>query len=416
MTTCWPMRRRSSGSRRNCARGSTAGCSSPTTCASTTDSSGANSRSTRHAVAQPEPVHGAAVARAVSGDAAAQSRRRHGTSRHRHRKPPSRHAGCAGAAGSSGARCARPGRSTHCRPRSICASLRATLPPALPPDLAGRSSGERRACIDSSDEDDGTAAICQQGEHPARARARSFPGGCQRREIAQARRARCGACEWTETAGELGALLLEAREVRDIQPDVQPAAAGRRCPVHLVVRRRRAAPRLVELDARSPALRATPSAPMRTSATRGGRSKRSRAKTTGASRCWVSRSGPGRCVGLQVGRCNGACVGKEPAALHFARVKLGLMPQRLEPWPHEGPMMLREGAGERRNTTSSTHGSILGSCRCRRRRCDTSSSAFARRAAANDFDIDAIASSRASARHRGIPTACPCRDRDDAAR
>jgi hypothetical protein len=28
-------------------------------------------------------------------------------------------------------------------------------------------------------------------------------------------------------------------------------------------------------------------------------------------------------------------------------VKLALMPQRLEQWPHEGPMLVREGAGER---------------------------------------------------------------------
>ena len=55
----------------------------------------------------------------------------------------------------------------------------------------------------------------------------------------------------------------------------------------------------------------------------------------------------GSCFGLQVGRCKGACVGKEPAALHMARVKIGLLPLRLKAWPHEGPMLLREGAGER---------------------------------------------------------------------
>ncbi len=58
-------------------------------------------------------------------------------------------------------------------------------------------------------------------------------------------------------------------------------------------------------------------------------------------------SGEGSCFGLQVGRCKGACVGKEPAPLHMARVKVGLMPLKLKPWPHEGPVVLREGAGER---------------------------------------------------------------------
>ena len=33
--------------------------------------------------------------------------------------------------------------------------------------------------------------------------------------------------------------------------------------------------------------------------------------------------------------------------MHLARVKLALMPQRLQQWPHDGPMMVREGAGER---------------------------------------------------------------------
>ena len=135
-------RRRSRRSRRSCARGSKAACSSRTTCASTTDSSGASSPRIGDAVAQPEAVHGAAVARAVSRNAAPQSRRGHGAARYRHREPPSRHARRAGAAGSSGASCARPGPSTRCRPRSICASLRATLPAALSPDLRRRSAGE----------------------------------------------------------------------------------------------------------------------------------------------------------------------------------------------------------------------------------------------------------------------------------
>jgi hypothetical protein len=41
-------------------------------------------------------------------------------------------------------------------------------------------------------------------------------------------------------------------------------------------------------------------------------------------------------------------VGKESAALHLARVKLGLMPLHLKQWPHAGPMMVREGSGEQR--------------------------------------------------------------------
>jgi hypothetical protein len=32
--------------------------------------------------------------------------------------------------------------------------------------------------------------------------------------------------------------------------------------------------------------------------------------------------------------------------VHLARVKLRLMPQRLQEWPHAGPLLVREGSGE----------------------------------------------------------------------
>ncbi len=47
------------------------------------------------------------------------------------------------------------------------------------------------------------------------------------------------------------------------------------------------------------------------------------------------------------GVARGACMGSEPAAVHLARVKIKLMSQRLRPWPHPGPMLFREGTGER---------------------------------------------------------------------
>jgi hypothetical protein len=34
--------------------------------------------------------------------------------------------------------------------------------------------------------------------------------------------------------------------------------------------------------------------------------------------------------------------------VHFARVKIELARERLEPWPHEGPVIVHEGSGERR--------------------------------------------------------------------
>jgi len=152
--------------------------------------------------------------------------------------------------------------------------------------------------------------------------------------------------EWTETAGELGALLLEAREVRETQPvyNRQLRAGGGR--FTWLFGEGDAAPRLVELDADT--LRSGNAYGTWRSARDAKRALESLARENR----WCFKllgleSGTGSCFGLQVGRCNGACVGKEPAAVHLTRVKLGMMSHRLKPWPHRGPMMLREGAGER---------------------------------------------------------------------
>jgi DNA polymerase-3 subunit epsilon len=53
-------------------------------------------------------------------------------------------------------------------------------------------------------------------------------------------------------------------------------------------------------------------------------------------------TGPGSCFGLQVGRCRGACVGKEPLPLHDARLRLALASLRLRAWPFKGAVGIRE--------------------------------------------------------------------------
>lgn len=53
---------------------------------------------------------------------------------------------------------------------------------------------------------------------------------------------------------------------------------------------------------------------------------------------------PGKpCFAHQLQQCKGACVGKEPASFHSARLIAALGRQRLEPWPFAGPAWLREG-------------------------------------------------------------------------
>ncbi len=91
--------------------------------------------------------------------------------------------------------------------------------------------------------------------------------------------------EWTETAGELGALLLEAREVRETQPVYNRQLRGGGERLTWLFDDGAAAPRLVTLDARRCCARAMPSAPIARRAMRGARSRAWRASTSGASSC-----------------------------------------------------------------------------------------------------------------------------------
>src|SRR4029078_10418952 len=54
---------------------------------------------------------------------------------------------------------------------------------------------------------------------------------------------------------------------------------------------------------------------------------------------------PVSCFGYQVGRCAGACVGREPPSIHMTRIKLALMSQRLVARAPTGPVGRAEGTG-----------------------------------------------------------------------
>lgn len=151
--------------------------------------------------------------------------------------------------------------------------------------------------------------------------------------------------EWTETAGELGALLLEAREIRERQPrcNRQLRGAAER---YTWVLEENEPPRLAELD--SDVLRSGNAFGLYRSMKDARRALAEMARV----QLWCLKvlgleEGEGSCLGYQVGRCKGACVGAEPRTRHLTRVKLGLMSQHLPAWPHAGAVMVREGRGER---------------------------------------------------------------------
>ena len=150
--------------------------------------------------------------------------------------------------------------------------------------------------------------------------------------------------DWTETAGELGASLLEAREIRDRQPQYNRQAHGAGARFSWLFEAD-LAPRLVKLDAG--VLRAGGAF----GTYRSERDARRALEELARAHKWCRKvlglePGEGSCLGYQVNLCRGACVGAEPRARHLARVKLGMMRFHLPAWPHAGPVVVREGRGE----------------------------------------------------------------------
>jgi DNA polymerase-3 subunit epsilon len=231
------------------------------------------------------------------------------------------------------------------------ASLRVNLPAALSPDLPDdlpEGPGVYRFFGVSEGGTEIPLYVCKAKNLRERILDHFRVGATDTKSLklaAQVRRV-----EWTETAGELGALLLEAREVRETRPAYNRQTSHDGGRFTWLFEEGGAAPKLVQIDAE--VLRCGNAF----GAWRLERDAKRALSSLARDNRWCLKllglesgleSDEGSCVGLQMGRCNGACVGREPAAVHLTRVKLGLMSQKLKPWPHQGPMMLREGAGER---------------------------------------------------------------------
>jgi DNA polymerase-3 subunit epsilon len=154
--------------------------------------------------------------------------------------------------------------------------------------------------------------------------------------------------EWVETGGELGALLLESRLVKDLAPTANRKLrkADGVCSLRLeesagALRPVVAPLELEDLEAGSEAY-----GPFRTERD-AWRALDGKAREAGLCLKIIGReSGSGSCFAYQLGRCRGACVGKEPLPLHDARLRLALASLRLRAWPFSGPVGIRERAAE----------------------------------------------------------------------
>jgi DNA polymerase-3 subunit epsilon len=149
--------------------------------------------------------------------------------------------------------------------------------------------------------------------------------------------------EWIETAGELGALLLESRLVKQLAPSANRRlrnSPSLHC-LRLVETGEGLAVRVELLDGSRDG-EVGVFGPFRTErdARRALEGKVREhglcLKATGLER------GEGSCFAFQLGRCRGACVGRETRPRHDARLQLALASMRLKPWPFEGPIGIRE--------------------------------------------------------------------------
>lgn len=148
--------------------------------------------------------------------------------------------------------------------------------------------------------------------------------------------------EWSETAGELGAMLREAATVQQQKPRFNRA---RREQTDAVTWRESDSPgsmQLIRIDELEPAELCDTfglfhSVKDAHKALHDIASARQLClKTLGL------EESQGSCLAFQLGKCKGACVGKEPLPLHAARAKMALTKLKLKSWPFPGRIALHE--------------------------------------------------------------------------
>jgi DNA polymerase-3 subunit epsilon len=151
--------------------------------------------------------------------------------------------------------------------------------------------------------------------------------------------------EWVETAGELGALLLEARLVKEKQPihNRQLRRENNLCAWRLEANpNSRPLLTLVRGDDLAPAQFGSLYGPFR-SKNQAQSHLRELAEAQGL--CLQAlglESGKGRCFAHQIGHCKGVCCGEEAPERHHLRLQMALVSHKLQVWPFAGKVGLRE--------------------------------------------------------------------------
>ncbi|MBL0141598.1 MAG: ethanolamine utilization protein [Betaproteobacteria bacterium] len=152
--------------------------------------------------------------------------------------------------------------------------------------------------------------------------------------------------DWIETAGELGALLLESRLVKEVAPLHNAMLRRRRTNCVLRLPSLRDAPEFLKLDEIDWDERGSGAEPIYGPFT-SPRAARDLLEAIAAEHglCWrllgwEKRGGP--CFARQVHKCRGACVGEESPEAHNVRLATALEVKRIPDWPFAGPVAIVE--------------------------------------------------------------------------
>ena len=148
--------------------------------------------------------------------------------------------------------------------------------------------------------------------------------------------------EWIETAGEFGATVTEARLVRARKPLLNRKPRDTGALWAITLREDGALPlaSVVMLDALD-----DPGASYGMFRRRADAERALEGLSREHELCakWLGIvQGDGSCVGFQLGRCRGVCVGREAPALHAVRARLALAGLKRREWPFAGPIGIRE--------------------------------------------------------------------------
>jgi len=160
--------------------------------------------------------------------------------------------------------------------------------------------------------------------------------------IAQTRR-----IDFIETAGEIGALLLESRMIKEQSPlfNQRLRRIKTLCSIRLSHTDKGAVPEIV--DSKSVHLGATPELYGLFSSAHSANAKLkelAQQHRLCLSVLGLEKTSKRGCFGLQIKTCLGACVGKEDRHTHDQRLLSALVDSQVEVWPFSGPVDLIEEA------------------------------------------------------------------------